>query len=333
MDRGEQEVVDRHGGLQHEAVRKFGACFVEELVNLLDYLRCIGAGALEHDYGGTDVAVVEVGETVGKTAEFYLGDVSQAEYLAVVSSADHDVLELRGILQTSLILHGVLERLVALLAEGTGSGLDVLLGECRRNVGGHQAILRHDVGFQPYTHRIVGTKGHGLADTGNTLDLRYDVDRHIVVDELGSVFVGVVIQSRYHEHGALALLRNDTYLVDLGGKESRRLGHTVLHVHGSHVRVHALFEVNLDGGRTVVGCRRHHVIHVLGTVYLLLKRLDHRVQNRLGVGTRIGGADADGRWRDVGILLNRETHKTQQTEYHDEHRDNGREHRSVYESV
>ena len=272
-------------------------------------------------------------EAVGESSELHVGHILQAEDLAVACGAENDVVELIGVLQAPLVFKHILEALVALFAKLAGSCLDVLLGESGGDVGRHQFILRHHLRLQPDTHRIVGTERHGVADARDALDLRDHVDRHVVVDKLSCILVFGVKHTEHHKHRSLALLGDDTHLVYLRGEESRSLGHTVLHVDGRHVRVHALLEVDLDFGRAVVGGRREHVVHVFRAVDLLLERSDHRVHHGLGIGTGVGCAHTDGRRRDVGILFDRKTEKTEDTEDHDEDRDYGRQHRPIDEII
>ncbi len=63
------------------------------------------------------MAVGFVGEAVCYAAKLDFGNVLEVEYLAVGSGAHHDVAELFGGGESSAVAHGVLERLVALLAE------------------------------------------------------------------------------------------------------------------------------------------------------------------------------------------------------------------------
>ena len=63
------------------------------------------------------------------TAQFYLGNVLQAERLAILVAGDDDVAVFLGRLQTTFIAHGVFKSHVALLTKLTRGSLDVLLGQ------------------------------------------------------------------------------------------------------------------------------------------------------------------------------------------------------------
>ena len=123
-----------------------------------------------------EVAVLGVGEAVAESPELDVGDVAQAQYLAVGECLDDDVAELLGVLQAAGEAHGVLEALVALLAEGAGCRLDVLLCHDGGDVAGHQAVLGHHLWLEPDAHGVVGAEAHGVADAVDALYLRHDVD-------------------------------------------------------------------------------------------------------------------------------------------------------------
>ncbi len=163
VDRRIEEVVVVHRDFECTALGQIGFQTIYKRYTVVDNLGSVGAGSLEHHRHRRHLAVVLVRETVGHTAELDIGHVFEVEHLAVGAGADNDVAELLGLGQTAAVAHGVLERLVALLAECTGSGLDVLLGKRCRDVGRHQVILGHHVGLEPYTHRVVGAERHHVA--------------------------------------------------------------------------------------------------------------------------------------------------------------------------
>ncbi len=67
-------------------------------------------------------------EAVSDATKFDVGYVFEAKNFAIGVGAYDDVLEFGGVNETSTVAHSILEGLVALFAEGTGRGLDVLLG-------------------------------------------------------------------------------------------------------------------------------------------------------------------------------------------------------------
>ena len=248
------------------------------------------------------MSVERVGEAVGHSSEFHLGDVAEAEHFAVGVGADNYVLEFLRLAQTAFVAQSVLERLVALFAEGTGSGLDVLFGKGGGNIGRHEIVLSHHIRFEPDTHRIVGAERHDVAHTAYTLELRDDVDFHVVVEELTVVAAVGAVERHAQKHRGLAFLCVHAHLIDLGWKEVGGLGDTVLDIDGGHVRVEALFEVNVYCSRTVVGGGRLHIGHAFGTVDRLFEWCDHRIEHGLGVGAGIGCRYRDCRRCDVREL-------------------------------
>ena len=61
-------------------------------------------------------------------------------------------------------------------------------------------VLRHDVGLEPYTHRVVGTHDHHIAHTVDTLHLGDNVDLHVVLDEFLRVLAAGVIEGHADKH-------------------------------------------------------------------------------------------------------------------------------------
>ncbi len=275
MNRGVEEVVVVH---RHGEFQTLGEVFLHDF-NLcqafVDDFGSVGACRLEHDGHGSRFAVKRRGVVVGYLAEFHIGHILEIEHIAVGIGAHNDVFEFLGGFVASAILHRVLERLLALGAERTGGGLDVLVAQGGCDIGRGQSVLCHDFGLDPYTHGVVAAEAHHVAHALYTLKNRDDVDFHVVVEELAVVVGGVGVKGHTNEHGALAFARNHTYLGYFGWEEVLGLRNTVLHVDGSHVGVEALFEVNVDRCRTGVGCGRFHVGHTLGTVDRFLKRCDH----------------------------------------------------------
>ena len=268
-------------------------------------------------------------ETVCYTTEFYVGHVFQIEYLAGGEGADYNVAEFFRSNQTAFVAHDVLERLVALLAERSGSGFEVLRCQCCRYIGWHEAVLSHHIGLEPYTHRVVGAEAHYVAHAGYTLQLWDYVDLHVVVEEFLAVVAADVREGDTTEHRGLTLLSYHAHLVYFGGEQVGGFGHTVLYVHGGHVGVESLFEIYVDGSRAGIGGGRLHVGHAFGTVNRLFERRNHGVEHSLSVCAVIGGAYRDGRRCDVGVLGDRQRREADDTKQHDEDGYHRRKHRSV----
>ncbi len=139
-------------------------------------------------------------ESVAYAAEFDIGYILKVKHVAVFIGADYDVVKFFRCYEAALVTHDVLEALITLLAECTGSGFDILLGKCGRYIGRHQVILCHYIGLEPYTHRVVGTHYHCVTNSLYTLDLRNDVDFYIVLDEVFGIGAVLVVYGKAEKH-------------------------------------------------------------------------------------------------------------------------------------
>ena len=147
VDRRVEEFVVVHRYLVAKTLGQLGlhALYLGE--HVVDDLGGVGAGGLEHHRHRRGVAVGLVVEAVGHAAQLKLGHILEAQHLAVGGRAHHDLAKLLGGGEAAAVSHRVLERLVALLAECAGRGLDVLLAQGGSHVGGHQSVLRHHLGL------------------------------------------------------------------------------------------------------------------------------------------------------------------------------------------
>ena len=321
VDGCEEEVVGALRDVDVQARGQGRLGFFQEFFDVLDDLRGVGAGRLEHDTRNTVVAVNLVGEAIGGAAELYARNVFEAQDFTVLVGTDHHVLKLGNLLQASLVAQGVLERLVLAFADRTGSGLDVLFGQSVRDIRGRQVVLCHLFGLQPDAHRIVGTHHHGVAHTGHALYLGNEVDLRVVFDKRHAVFIRFVVKREDHQHTVLTLLRDDAHAGHLGGQQALGLRYAVLHVHGCHVGVDTLLEGDRNTRLARVRSRGAHVVHVLHAVYLLFERGDNAVEHRLCVGTRVSGRHGDRRGRNVGVLRDRKGQQSQETQDYYQDRD------------
>ena len=304
VDRSEQEVVRVE---QNDIIHTRGQRRLDPLqvaFDIVDDLRRVRTGRLKDHRRHALVTVHVVAETVRQTSQLDIGDILESQYLAVGGGAHDDVAELLLGLQTPLVAHDILERLVALLAELSGSGLDILFGQRGSYVRRHQAVLSHHIGLQPNTHRVVGTHHHRVAHAGDTLDLGNDIDVGIVLEELDIITVVGAEERETEQHTRLPLLGRHADLSHFRRQQPQRLRDTVLHIDGCHVGIGSLLEIHLDRGIAGIGRRRSHVHHVLDTVDLLLERSDHAVEHGLRIGSLITRVHPDGRRRDIGVLRN-----------------------------
>ena len=180
VDRGEEEIVAGHHLGKLHAFRQVLACFFKEPVNLPVHFRGIGARGLEHHAGDTGMSIH--GTFVGITVltQLYIGDVLQFQHLAVFGRTDDDVAELLRSNEASRIFHGILIRLIRVLTKRPGGRFDILLCQHSRHIRRYQLVLRHDIRFHPDTHAVVTTHNHHIAHTGDTENLRLQVDTDIV---------------------------------------------------------------------------------------------------------------------------------------------------------
>ncbi len=279
------------------------------------------------------MSVLTTVETVTLLAQLNVSNVAQAQHFAVGGGADDYLTELLWGLQTPFVLHSVLVRLGGVLADGTCSRFDILLGESRRYITRHQAVLRHHIGAHPDTHRVVAAQHHHLPDTLNTQQFGFDVDVDIVAEE--GLVVGVVGRrhGEYLQHTRLPLECLHTYHLDLGRQLRRSRRNLVLYIHRSHIGVGALLEIDIYLRRTGVGCRGGHIGHILDTVDCLFERGDDGFLYRLGTGTIVLGHHHNGRWCDVGVLFDRERLQSDDTQQRNHNRYHCRQHRPLHKSL
>ena len=110
-------------------------------------------------------------------------------------------------------------------------------------------------------------------------------------------------------------------------------GDAVLHQHLRLIDVRPRLEDDVDRQLPVARRLRVDVEHVVDAVDLLLDRRGDGFGDDLGRGAGIGGVNADGRRRDLGIFGDRQEAQRDQSEDRDDHRDDGREDRPVDEEM
>ena len=305
VDRSVQVVVDAHQRTDFDAFGQILADLGEQCVDLLYGLRGVRTCGLEDERRNAGIAVDKAVISVGLLSQFDVGHVFQTQYLTVGSGSNHDLSELFGSHFTATILHGILERIVGVLAERTGCRFDVLFRQDGRNIRRDQFILGHYVRFHPDTHRIVRSQDDELTHALNTEYLGLDIDVHIVGEE--RLVVGTVgaAKGEDFQHRRLALHGRHTDFGNLGRERSGCRRYFVLHIDGGHVRIGALFEIDRDRSATGVRCFGFDVHHVLHAVDSLLERNDDALLDGFGAGARIAGTHHHRRGRDVGVLLDR----------------------------
>ena len=221
VDGSVEKVVDVLKADDFDALGQLGADFVEQVLDVLDDLRGVGPGGLEDHGGDAGVAVGVALIGIGLAAELDVGDLAEPQHLPVGGGADDDIAELLGRHPAAAVLHGILERVVGILAQLPHRRLDVLLGERVGDVGRNEPVLRHDVGPEPDTHGVIGAQGHELAHARDALHAGFDVDVHVVGQEGLVVRVVGAVEHEDLQHGGLPLEGLHADAGNLGGKYAR----------------------------------------------------------------------------------------------------------------
>ena len=263
-------------------------------------------------------------------AQLHIGNLFQPKHVATRQGLDYQFAKLIGTGQASAVLHCVFVGRGVIGTEGAGGGFDVLPREYGGYVVGYEPVLRHTVGLQPEAHAVIGAEQLRLSHAADALQSRFDIDFHVVVQKrLVEAVIGRV-EGKGQQLGILLLFGGDTGLGGFCRKLAQCGVHTVLHVHGCHVGIGSLLEVDVDGGVSRVRCRGGHIGHVFHAVDGFFQRHYHGFLHGFGVGSGIGCPYIDGGRGDVGILLHRQGEHGDDAQQHNHHRDNAREHRAVY---
>ena len=331
LNRCIQELSNVVVDLIHHARWERLSLFLQFLLYVLSNLVGVRTSNLLHHTQHRRDVVVFHRHGVLLTAQLYLGDILQFQRLTLSVALDDDVAELLGSLQTTGIAHGILVSHVRLFTESTWGCLNILFSQHASNIARHQVVLLHHVRFQPDTHRVsLQTRRHHITHTLNTLDGWNDIDIGVVRQEL--VVIATIGGQRVHDDlRRLSLRYRDTDLVYLGRQQGTGLRHTVLYVYGTHIGVGTLAEQHADLCRTRRGCRRD-IVHALHTIDALFQRRDDRVLNGLCISTWVAGPDGHRRRCNIGILLNRQRHQSNETQQDDEDRNHRRQYRAFNKS-
>ena len=109
--------------------------------------------------------------------------------------------------------------------------------------------------IEPNAHGIRPREDLRITDTRYTLHERNEVDLRVVFDKVAAIAVFRVDNGENHEHRTLPLLRDHTDTRDFCRENTGGFGHSVLHVHSSHIGIRAHFEGDLDRSYTGIRCR------------------------------------------------------------------------------
>src|SRR5262249_4986619 len=186
----------------------------------------------------------------------------------------------------------------------------------------------------PDPHAVIGAPEEiHLGDAGDTEELVPEVDAAIV-DEVVAVARPVRrVDGDEHEDARALLLHGDALRVDLLGQARLCSRDTVLGQDVGGVLVHAHREADVEQHAAIARVRRLHVDHSLDAVHLLLDRSGDRLLDGDGRGARIRRGDANDRWGEEGILLEREPRQRERPHDHDDDRYDDRDNRPADEKL
>ena len=324
MNGSEQEVVGAHHLRQFHSFRKLLARLVEKFVNVPVYFGRIGTRSLEHHAGYTRMTIHTTMVSIAVLSQLYIGNILQFQNLTIIGRTDNDIPEFFRSNQTSLVFHRILIRFIGVLTERTGSRFDILLGKHTGNIRRNQFILRHHIRLHPNTHTIFTAHNHHIAHTGDTKDLRFQVDADIVGQEVLVVTLVRTGQGEHLQNTRLTLGSGHTDLGYLRRKLPRSTRYTVLHIDSRHIGVCALLKIDGDAHRTGIGGGGSHVGHVFHSVDRLFQRRNNTLLQCFRTGAIIGGTHHNGRRSNIRILLNGQSEQPDDTHYDNRDRDDCR---------
>ena len=289
LDRRVEKVLCTHQVDKFHTFRQRLGYFYHLFVNKFDDFVGIRAGSLCNHTGGSRFASNFTGDGVFQQSQFNSRHIFQAQHFSVVERTDNEIFVVLFVFITAAVFEHILERVFRFRAQCSGRRFNVLFGKNRGNVGGDKTVFCHFVRVEPDAHGVVGTEHVGFTDTRNTRQSGFDVDFHIVVEELLVERAVRAVDGNGFDVARLAFADGDTCFCHFRRQQSLSRSDTVLHVHHRHVRVRALAEIDGDAGRTRVCCRGNHVGHVFHTVDGFFQRYNHTFLYRFRVRTSIGG--------------------------------------------
>ena len=273
--------------------------FLHLRLDLLDHLTGVRARTLlDHDRGrGLSVRhgdhIIILGIKLDRSHVF------QAKHGTVRQGFQDDLAILLRRAELTAILQDVLQLLRDLVGTDTRltrRRLDILRADRLRNLLRRHIISRQSVRVQPYTHRIVAAT-HDLHESHavDALQLTQDIDIGEIIYEFLRMGTIRAHDVQVHQHTVHLLLRDHAGTDHLFRKLIQHGGHTVLHIHGSYVRVGTDLEIDRSQGHTVVRTNRGHIGHSGHAVDGTLQRGRHRFRHHVGVRSGIRYVDRDNR--------------------------------------
>ncbi len=297
----------------------------------------VRAGPLKYPDCGRDL-VVEIGVPgVVLGAELDARDVAYARDATVRIRGHDDVGELLRSGQAAERLDRDLKtprRGGGRLIDRPGRDLHVGGAQGGNDVAGGETARLRLGGIEPHPHGVVACAEHDrIPDPIEAGQDVLDVHGHVVGDVLlveRSIRRDEV--DHHHQVGRLLAHRHADAL-HLVRQSRHRHRHAVLHQHLRLVDVRSRLEDHVDRQRPVSRRLRHHVDHVVDAIDLLLDGRRDRRGNDFRHCAGKGRGHLHGRWRDIGILADRERAEGDGADERQDDRKNARENRSIDEEM
>ena len=290
----------------------------------------------DHERGGGLAAELR-GNRVVTRGEFHSRHVADARDLALRPLLDDDVCELLFVEQTSLRADRELKILAGgngRLADGAGGNLEVLLADGAHDIAGRHVARGGFLRVDPDAHRVVTrSECRHISDTLDARKLVLHLQKGVVAEV--KFIPGAVRRDemRHHREVGRSFRGRHPETTHFLRQLRQRDRHAVLHEHLRNVEIGSELEGNGQAHHAVAGRSARHVKHVLDAVDFLLDGRGDGFGEHLRVRARIHGAHDDGRWRDFGILRDRQLERRNSANQHDDDGKDRRENRTPNEEV
>jgi hypothetical protein len=224
------------------------------------------------------------------------------------------------------------------LADLPRRDLHVLLAQRVGDVAGGEPARGEPRRVHPEAHRVLAlAEDDDVGDAGDALERVADEDVEVVAQEERVVAVVLVVDACAEDESARALRDRDADVPHLRGQPSRRRRHPVLHVDGREVLVAREIEGGRDGADAVVRARGGEIEQSLDAVDRLLDGDGDGRLDGLRAGAGVDRRDRDLRWRELGVLRDRQRRDRDRPREDDHERadggENGPADEGIYEHV
>ena len=217
-----------------------------QLIDLLIHQCCIRARRLVHQVEHTRHSVDIGGHRVTLRTDLHSRHIFQIQHLTAFARTEYDILEFLDGFERTFVLHRILIGILGLLTQRTYRRYETLRLDSGRDIVRHETVLRHMIGFHPYTQRVRVSQVTYVTHTCDTEQTRFDVDVDIVGDKIRVVLTVGRFETRDLQDTVLPFGDGDTGLQHIARQQGLRLRHTVLDVDGRHVGIGALLEIHHD---------------------------------------------------------------------------------------